>query len=178
MLSHPALRRLTLGSLAALAVSLGGCAFTPGEVSRVADDEKIELGAEEGRGAWLFWPTSIRILPLTRLARGDATNASPAATIEVRVEALDTTGEPTRAVGTFIIAVECPNAEPSTQRFKIELASLKAHSERFDQVTDTYRFDVTPQWTTPPERGTKVNLKVILYGADGATPTATAAVTW
>ncbi len=170
---------LTLGGVSWVAVSLGGCGFQQGEISRLADDEQIELGSSENRGAWPFWPTAIRILPLTRLARTDgAADPETAPTVEIRVEAMDATGEPTRAVGIFVVSVEADDAVPTTQRWKIDVRTAETHSQRFDTVTDTYRFDLTPTWTTPPVRGSKVNLKVVLYGTDGSTPAASATITW
>lgn len=179
-MSWPPIRTLlALGGLAWAAVSLAGCAFQQGEISALGDDEQIELGSSENRGAWPFWPTAIRILPLTRLARTDgAIDPVTAPTIEIRVEAMDSTGEPTRAVGIFVVSVDAEGAVPATQRWKIDVRTAETHSQRFDTVTDTYRFDLTPTWTTPPARGTKVNLKVVLFGTDGATPAASATVTW
>lgn len=171
--SAPMLLSATLGT----AALLGGCAFHPGEVTQVAADEQIVVGTSADRGAWLFWAESIRILPLTKLAQPkDA--SGPAPSIELRVEALDAARESTRAIGTFVIAVECTDAEPEVQRWKIDLTTAKAHAERYDSVTDTYRFDVTPNWTKQPTKGSKVGLKVILYGADGSMPTATASLVW
>ena len=48
----------------------------------------------------------------------------------------------------------------------------------FDDVTDTYRITLTPNWTTPPSAGSAVRIDVFYFGLDGADPTATGTVTW
>jgi hypothetical protein len=178
-------------ALALPTLILGGCAGGSHEAIRIANEESIELGSRDARGAWPHWPTSIRILPLTKVARPAATgaatgaateaagNATPAAVpIEIRIEALDDAGTSTRAVGTFVITVASSGAEPASQRWKFDCATASAHAIRYDPVTDTYRFIVTPEWTTAPAVGSTIDLTVVLYGADGAMPSATAALRW
>jgi hypothetical protein len=168
-------------------LSLAGCTGRSHEAIRIANEESIELGSPEARGAWPHWPTSIRILPLTKVARspaGGGAATAPAADdaaavpIEIRVEALDDAGISTRAVGTFVVTVVAAGAEPSSQRWKFDCATAAAHSARYDSVTDTYRFTVTPAWTTPPALGATIELSVVLYGADGAMPSASATLRW
>jgi hypothetical protein len=186
-------------ALALPTLILGGCAGGSHGAIRIANEESIELGSRDARGAWPHWPTSIRILPLTKVARPAATgattgaatgaatdtateaagNATPAAVpIEIRIEALDDAGTSTRAVGTFVITVASSGAEPASQRWKFDCATASAHAIRYDPVTDTYRFIVTPEWTTAPAVGSTIDLTVVLYGADGAMPSATAALRW
>jgi hypothetical protein len=167
-----------------------GCKLTDGEVKRMAAEERIAIGSPDQQGAWLFWPSSVRIHRLTSVVRpapksddvqADATSATTELApqwIDLRVEALDETQQPTRAVGTFVIVLSSPAAQPSEQRWKADVSSLESHAKRFDAVTDTYRFDLTPEWTKAPARGEKLAIKVILYGANGTTPAATADLTW
>jgi hypothetical protein len=161
-------------TLASLVTLVGGCQLLPGDVRRIGESEQVKVGSIEDRGAWLFWPATIRVHPLTSVLR---TGDEPA-TIDLRVEAVDAIGEPTRAVGTFVVVLSSSEGQPTEQRWKVEVDSLEAHRARFDPVTETYRLTITPEWTTIPATGTKLGVKVILFAADGATPTATADVTW
>ncbi len=157
-------------------LGLVACTGRSHEAVRIAQTESIELGSPEARGAWPYWPTSIRILPLTKVAR--TTDAAAGVPIEVRVEALDDAGVSTRAVGTFVVTVAVADAEPRSQRWKFDCTTAAAHGARYDPVTDTYRFIVTPAWTTPPALGATIELTVVLYGADGAMPSASATLRW
>lgn len=157
------------------ATALAGCASPPGDIVAVANDQGIELGSPEHAGAWLFWPASIRIHPLTTVAR--PTDGSPAS-IDLRVEAMDSLGEPTRAVGTFVVTIRAGGAKPSESRWKIAVDSLDAHRKRFDPVTETYRFAIAPTWDVVPDGGTELTVEVTLYSADGNAPKASSTVMW
>jgi len=154
-------------------VFVAGCDGVPRSSNEIGSVEHVEAGDPSRAGAWLYWPSSIRVHPLTRIDR-----ASPTPSIDVRVEFRDETGDATKAVGTLIVAVECADAEPRAERWKIVLDSIEAHRKYFDAVTATYRIPVAPMWTQPPATGSIVTVRAYLFGADGAMPTASERLTW
>lgn len=145
-----------------------------GDLQAIAMDEGISPASTEGAGAWLFWPATIRVHRLTSITRDD----SGAPAVDLRVEALDRLGESTRAVGTFVVELSAVGADPVTTRWRVEIGSLEAHRARFDPVTDTYRFEIAPSWRRPPEAGSALALRVILFAADGSMLEATANLRW
>jgi hypothetical protein len=45
-------------------------------------------------------------------------------------------------------------------------------------VTASYRLDVPAPFDTPPESGSDIDCRIILFAVDGSTPTATIRVSW
>jgi hypothetical protein len=157
----------------ALPLALGtGCASL--DAQRIAREENVVLGSALDAGAWLFWPTSIRVHPLTRVQR----SAEGEATIEVRIECRDATNEPTRAVGTIVVELVATGAVPERQRLRVDIASIADHKATYDPVTATYRLQFQPEFETPPAANARIAVDAYLFGADGAVLTATAQLLW
>ncbi|MFO0827532.1 MAG: hypothetical protein U0572_05220 [Phycisphaerales bacterium] len=154
-------------------VALIGCANTPTSPARIASDEQIVAGSPDQTGAWLFWPTSLRVHPLTRI---DRSTTPPS--VDLRVEFQDALGQSTRVVGTVVVELESTSGEPSQQRWRFDVNSLEAHARFFESVTETYRFRIAPEWTRTPAAGSAVRVNIYLFGANGATPTATQQLNW
>jgi hypothetical protein len=150
-----------------------GCATTRGSSTTIANEESIDRGSASNAGAWLFWPTTLRVHPLTRANP----NAVPPA-VDVRLEFSAADGTRTRAVGTVVLVLHSSSAVPQESRFTVPLRTRAENAELFDDVTDTYRITLTPNWTTPPASGSTVRIDVYYFGLDGADPTATGSVTW
>ncbi|MBL9150475.1 MAG: hypothetical protein JNM94_17450 [Phycisphaerae bacterium] len=150
-----------------------GCATTRTSSSAIANEESIDRGSASNAGAWLFWPTTVRVHPLSRANP----NAVPPS-LDVRLEFSDADGSRTRAVGTVVIAIQCSSAVPQETRFTVPLRTRAENAALFDDVTDTYRITLTPEWTKPPASGSAVRIDVFYFGLDGAAPTATGSVTW
>lgn len=151
---------ISVAAVAAVAAVMGagGCGPT---IDR--DESAIPRGAPEDAGAWLYWPVSLRIHPLSSVRRDDRN----ARRLEVRVDCRDQTNEPTKVVGTFLVVLETEQAEPASLRWTIPVTTVDEHLARFDAVTGLYRLDVAPAWTLPPREGDDGVVRVVLIGADG-----------
>lgn len=166
---------LSLAAGIAATLALAGCSSAPGEAKAIAAQEQVDVGSRDGRGAWIYWPETIRVHRLSSVMK-PADGGAP--TIDLRVEAVDRLGEVTRAVGTFVVVVSASGCQPEEQRWKIVVDSLEAHRARYDPVTDTYRFQIAPAWTQAPASQSKVAVKVLLYSADGEVLAAVAELAW
>jgi len=142
--------------------------------ARIAAEEGITPGSPEQAGAWLFWPTTVRVHPLSKLVRREGQSV----VLDARVELRDQTGEPTKMVGTVLLALEFPRCDPPVQRWKVVVATIQEHLLHYDPVTATYRFQLVPEWNTPPATGAQGTLRVFLYGADGTIATASETILW
>lgn len=171
---HSRLARVAVaGSLGVIVA--GGCGPTGASLRAVAESEQIPLGSPEQAGDWPFWPVSIRFLPLSRTV---ASGAIGGRSVELFVECLDVDGNTTRASGHLVLELTCPKAVPSTRRLTIDLTDPTTNRERWDDVTSSYRLVLAAPFDTPPETGTEIDCRVILFAADGSTPTVTSRVKW
>lgn len=125
------------------AVGIMGCEAGPVPVARPADGQILgptpRLVAEEDTGEWPFWPSSLRIHPLTRLAIDAQTRQ---AIIEVRLEFLDPQQHTTKGVGQVRIdlatsgtAVE---SSPPLATWSWDLRDPSVNNTLYDDVTRTY----------------------------------------
>lgn len=159
-----------LFAVAIVAIGCDGVRVAPDGVAR---EESIDMGSPANAGGWLFWPTSLRVYPLSR--------ANPTAdppSLDVRLEFLDKDGGSTRAVGTVVIVLRCASAEPQEVRSVYPLVDRRENAAHHDPVTDTYRFTVVPRWTKVPPSGSAINVDAYLYGLDGARPAAQGRIVW
>lgn len=94
---------------------------------------------EDGSLIWPYWPTSIRIHPLTRIRQSDG--ESPPI-LDARIEASDGEGMLARAVG--ILELELIAGHPTAQgqtvmtAWTFDLNDLAQNRLWFDDVTQTY----------------------------------------
>lgn len=152
-----------------------GCAPSNAALRKIAQDEQIQLGTPERAGDWPYWPASLEFLPLSRSI---TTQAVSGRSLELYLECLDADGHGTRACGHLVLELNCPSAEPTTQRLTIDLTDATTNRQRWDEVTASYRLDVPAPFDRPPEVGTEIDCRAILFSKDGKTPTATTRVKW
>jgi hypothetical protein len=89
---------------------------------------------------WPFWPTHMRIHPLTRITADEDTGQ---AVIEAHIEFLDGQNVTTKAVGILTLDLEDANAkpeEPPVELWNQDLRDLAVNQRQFDVVTRTYLF--------------------------------------
>ncbi len=104
---------------------------------------------------WPFWPTHLRIHPLTRLAT-DTETGRPM--IEARIELFDHDDQTTRGFGLLRLDLHdlAGNAAPDTLPvWHIELRDLEVNRMRYDPVTRTYllplKFEAHQRMPEEPE---------------------------
>lgn len=113
---------------------VGGC------VSSMATRPMAHVNArEDGSLIWPYWPTSIRVHPLTRIREGDSGSAQ---VLDVRIEASDGEGLVTRALGTLeldlVASPSSSSSQPVITAWTFDLTDLAENMLRFDDVTRTY----------------------------------------
>jgi hypothetical protein len=133
--------------LVAVIAGLGGCAGTDrsstpttatGEVASplLANDSGDVVAAR-----WPFWPTAMRLHPLTLVSRDDKAGED---LIEARVEFVDSVGDTAKAVAQFRFELHeegaaAHDAEPLFV-WAVDLRDLRANALHFDSITRTYLF--------------------------------------
>jgi hypothetical protein len=140
------LRWIGTGLLAASALALAGC----NAPEPIEPDPAAPLAAtpEASIVDWPYWPTSIRVHPLTRLAPRDEDPEK--LLIEARIELTDADGHSSRGCGQLQIRMfnlDAPDTEEPVPHWKLDLRDRAFNSERFDPVTQTYlfRLEVEPE---------------------------------
>jgi hypothetical protein len=166
--------------LAGAAVGLGlgptnGCAPSNTALRAIAESEQIPLGSADRAGDWPFWPATVRFFPLSRSVPSAAAGGR---SLELFVECLDADGHTTKASGHLVLELACPSAVPPSRRMVIDLTDPAMNRDRWDEVTDSYRIDIPAPFDAPPESGIEIDCRVILFAADGSTPTATTRLKW
>jgi hypothetical protein len=141
-----------------IACGLAGCA-TPEGADRVGVDP-----ATGEPVPWPYWPTTMRIHPLSRLV----TDADSGRTvIEARIEFLDRDGQTTRACGQLRIDLYDASANFPTQpvtTWEMDLRDLAINRQRYDDVTRTYLFPLDTELDPLPRRP---ELRAYFLSADG-----------
>jgi len=132
----------------------------------------------DGPPRWPYWPTSMRVHPLSRVIRADA--ESPFGVLDLRLEASDADGIDGRAVGTITIELVARgrNAEPTRFEWTVDLADPAVNRRLFDTVTRTYHIRREFEWTASPAPGTMLQLNVTLDTADGRTLRSRSQLRW
>jgi hypothetical protein len=152
MLRHarlPGPRRLMGFVIAALAGCHAGGAAPPSS-------------AIGGDIAWPYWPTAMRIHPLTRVVAASDANGP---LIEARIEFTDRDGITTRAIGEMQIELLAPSgrrAEPLP--WTVDLTSLVSNATHFDDITRTYLFKLGLE---PGDMVGRRELRVTFFGSEG-----------
>ena len=154
---------LTLMNYRGLALVAGlawltGCAATEQPASSGANESRT---AEQTR--WPFWPTAMRLHPLSRLVTGAGEDAETV--IEARLELLDREGHTTKGFGQ--VAIDLLDASrpgsPPTLHWEQDLRDLALNAQYFDDVTRTYLFKLD----TLNEIPDRPRLAVLFVSADG-----------
>jgi hypothetical protein len=163
----------TVGSLG-LAFA-AGCVPSNAALRAIAQDEQIPLGSAKQAGEWPFWPNSVRFLPLCRSVSSASIGGR---SLELFVECLDVDGHNTKASGHLVLELTCSGAVPPSRRLTLDLTDPITNRTLWDPVTASYRLDVPAPFDTPPESGSDIDCRIILFAVDGSTPTATIRVSW
>ncbi len=102
-----------------------------------ASSAQFEL--EEATTEWPYWPTTMRIHPLTRIVRDrDRGNG---AIIEARIEFSDQFGTTTRGAGQLRLElVDLVEGGALLEEWNNDLRSLASNELHFDDITRTYLF--------------------------------------
>ena len=133
--------RHIVGAVSAL--GLMGCEAGPSPVARPPDGQTLgstrPLVGEVQTSQWPFWPTSLRIHPLTRLAVDPQTRKS---IIEVRLEFLDPQQHTTKGVGQVRIDLVtsgiAADSAPPLATWSWDLRDPSVNTTLYDDVTRTY----------------------------------------
>ncbi|MCP3904150.1 MAG: hypothetical protein GY715_11005 [Planctomycetes bacterium] len=148
-------------------VALTGCQ-NPGGGGRVPPPAHTD-----GTARWPFWPTDMRVHPLTRIT----TNEDGAeVVIEARLELVDSDGHTTKGTG----VIECELVPRGTNErvayWKLDLGDLTVNRERYDEVTRTYllRLELDDQALLPE----RPELRAQFKSADGQVFRATLVLRW
>jgi hypothetical protein len=119
-------RALTL--LLVLGIGIGtGCESGAQRTIRIGPDGASEFG-------WPYWPTELRVHPLTRLVQ----EANGATVLEARVELLDAEGHTTKGIGLLILEVRTDEEGTVEERWERDLSDPTLNRLHYDEVTRTY----------------------------------------
>ncbi len=117
---------------------------------------------------------SIVLTPLSRVRRAGGTNPS----IDLRVDALDAAGAPSRVAGQLRVKVECADAMPAECTFDIALATRVEEATYYDTTLETYVVRLEPKFSREPALGSKLIVTLELTSATGARLDARGSVAW
>ncbi len=160
--------RHIIGALSALGIM--GCETGPSPVTKPTGRPTVGspsslVGEEVEAGQWPFWPTSLRIHPLTRLVV-DTQTRQPI--IEVRLEFLDPDQHTTKGFGQVRIdlATSGTTAEssPPLATWSWDLRDSSVNRTLYDDVTRTYLLRLKVQSLVP---GSKLQLRAYYLCATG-----------
>ncbi len=152
-----------LASIASALVSLAsvvGC----GSLDKTAASPGAEMIMGDDAIRWPYWPTRVRIHPLTRVVRDEKTARK---LIEARIEFFDRDGSPTRGFGELRIDLhDRPTSSllGAQAKWEMDLRVLEFNNERYDDVTRTYLF---PLEVDPDQLLGQPVLKVYFLSAEG-----------
>jgi hypothetical protein len=127
--------------------------------------DRVGVDPETGEPVpWPYWPTGMRIHPLSRLV----TNTDSGRTvIEVRIEFVDRDGHTSRACGQLRIDLHDASTTFPTQpvaTWEMDLRDLGINRRRYDDVTRTYLFPLDTEVDSLPEQP---ELRAYFLSADG-----------
>jgi hypothetical protein len=136
-------------------------AAPPGQSESPASRESTSTLA-----AWPFWPTSLRVHPLTR-AMSDP--ESGRLIIEARIEFFDADRETAKAVGELTLQI-VGDAEAQSgpahaiKTWNLDLTNLSFNRQHYDDVTRTYLFKLE---VDRPDLEGRPELRAFFLGIDG-----------
>jgi hypothetical protein len=124
----------------AAAALLAGCPPKPGPHGP-GGDQTGNNNTTVAAPAWPFWPSRMRLHPLTRLVMDEATGQR---IIEARIEFFDPDGATTKAIGQLTLQLHRAEmiaiAPEPLQIWNQDLRDLALNRRQYDDVTRTYLF--------------------------------------
>ncbi|MHC5027192.1 MAG: hypothetical protein ACYTGR_10590 [Planctomycetota bacterium] len=130
----------TIQFLIALQLALCGCQSG----GTVGTDQPI-LEGDQAMAIWPYWPTGMRIHPLSRIA----IDLDGSTVIEARVEFTDRDAVTARALGFMRLRLYHRDNEIAApiREWAVDLRSLDVNALRFDPVTRTYliKLEIKPE---------------------------------
>jgi hypothetical protein len=179
--AFPRPTRLIAALLAVVIAPLQGCPprtepIGPAPVATTSPDANANGGgsgaspapgnsAKPVRSAnWPFWPTNMRVHPLTRLVNDPQTSQQ---IIECRIEFQDSDGQTAKAVGQLTLQAypdaATPTGSGAMQTWNQDLRDLQVNRRQYDDVTRTYLFRL--QTTQPLPAGCEI--RAFFLSSDG-----------
>jgi hypothetical protein len=146
------MRRVALKALStAVLATMIGCNPIEGPVD---PPQVVDPHTDETIITWPFWPTSLRVHPLTRLTRDAKTGDR---VLEVRFEFVDRYGHTTKALGKMRVDLYDADAPSSVEilQWNVDLQNLHDNLTYYDEVTRTYllRIVLDEEVAALPRRG-------------------------
>ena len=114
------------------------------------------------------------ISPLSRVER----TAGAPALVDVRIDAVDSLGEPVALAGDMRIVLKAAKADPCYLAFDIPLATKRQVERRFDVTLSQYVLRLQPEWDVDPTRGDDIVLTATLTTLDGKVLESTSHLVW
>jgi len=114
---------------------------------------------------------------LTRLTQVER-SSSRAATIALRYDALDASGNSTRMAGELRIVLRAAGAEPEYLVFDVRIATQSEQVRHFDETLRVYVVRLEPVFTKPPAPGTAIAVASTLRANDGGVLESTGSFAW
>jgi len=132
--------------------------------SNAAPPSGSSASASSTSAHWPFWPTRMRLHPLTRLTR-DEQSGEPL--VECRIEFQDSEDQTSKAVGQLTLQIYPDSTTPlgsgALETWNQDLRDLELNRRQYDDVTRTYLFRL--QTTQPLPAGCE--LRAIFLSTDG-----------
>ena len=154
---------LLLGVMA----GIGGCAPRNGTVSPTIPSSAAPATSPNASGdapEWPFWPTRMRLHPLTRLVDDPETAG---VVIECRVEFNDAADHTSKAAGQLTLQVYpdslTPTGAGAVETWNQDLRDPVLNRRQYDDVTRTYLFRLQTTAALPPN----AELRAFFLSADG-----------
>jgi hypothetical protein len=119
--------------------------------------------------------TTIEISTLSRVNR---TSSRARPSIDLRLDALDAGGTPTRLAGNLRVVVVAPGSDPETLVFEFPLRTVADANRRYDATLEQYLVRVEPDWQTPPAAGSTLEISVRLMPPAGQPLEAVGRIDW
>lgn len=120
---------------------------------------------------WPFWPTQMRIHPLTRLVVDTETNRPM---IEARIEFRDADNDPAKAVGELTVSLHAvrpagaigqgTDSDGFIANWRLDLRDLTLNNQHYDDVTRTYLLRMEVAAADLPQQG---ELRAVFDSVDG-----------
>ncbi|MCE2885155.1 MAG: hypothetical protein LW806_09690 [Planctomycetaceae bacterium] len=118
--------------------------------------------------------TQFVLTELTQVER----SSSRAATIDLRYDALDASGNSTRMAGELRIVLRAAGAEPEYLVFDVRIATEGEQLKHFDETLRVYVVRLEPVFTKPPAPGASIGVASTLRANDGGILESEGAFAW
>ena len=114
---------------------------------------------------------------ISKLSRIERVAGAPIL-IDVRLDAVDASGEPAPLAGDLRIVSTSSRCEPRHLAFDVALATKRQAEKRYDATLQQYVLRLQPEWDVEPLVGDELNLTATLTALDGSVLEATTRLTW